>query len=270
MNFFDFLEYTVEEKTNVRVYNFARLFMQQEVPMENLFHLHEPQPDRRFRSARNDDAELDAGHVLRLRQSSNDASHVVVVVALVQCIHDDDQHWMLRTWLHLSERLRDKLRPLVVSRLARNVWLILYRFRDELLHTRSRDSQLLSDARKEHACRRHGFSSTSRKEEARSKIAFVAELPRYCACDCRLPRPRHPIQPEDAAPLFSVCPCSYLLQHFRTRVLEAQRVVLLARGVERGLRRRREIVDRQSMVCVSSRQIERPGCATKFYLRGSR
>lgn len=188
--------------------------------MQNLRHLLEPKPNRRLRSTSDDHTQSHRRDLPRLREHCDEPFHVAVIVTLVERIdhkHNDGWRCLRRG---LLERLRDELPPLFRPRLARDTRLLLHRLDDVLLDVRLSDRELDGNAREQHS-RMRNIAAASHEEEATSEASSTTELSSDRSRDRGLARPGHAVQPEDAASLLSIHPCSYLLQHFRARVFEA-------------------------------------------------
>src|ERR1700731_4639582 len=104
--------------------------MEDEIMIQDPRHVAEPKPNRCFWSAGHENPQLDRSECLCFGKELEDLLHILIVVALVQCIKHEYQRWSIQICLQLRERLNDKLSPLLAKISLCDIWVLLYSFAD--------------------------------------------------------------------------------------------------------------------------------------------
>ena len=155
----------------------------------------------------------------------------VVVVALVQGVHDDGEWVRERLLAQPSQRLQDEPRPLVIQAETADTVSSGRSIGNVPAQLRQRLRKLDGDRRGEPA-RGRKIAPAPREEEARAEPLLVVVFAGHRQRDRRLARACPALEPVYLSPAVSVGPSPDLREDVAARVGEAGRYMLLVRRVE--------------------------------------
>ena len=205
--------------------------MEDEVLVRGYRDIAKAEVDRLVRPAGDEYPEVDMLNGPRGCKALNQERNVVVV-ALVQGVHDDGEWVRERLLAQPSQRLQDEPRPLVIQAETADTVSSGRSIGNVPAQLRQRLRKLDGDRRGEPA-RGRKIAPVPREEETRAEPLLVAVFAGHRQRDRRLARACPALEPVYPSSAVSVGPSPDLREDVAPRVGEAGRHMLLVRRVER-------------------------------------